>query len=357
MNPASAQPSCASDRPSVTVIIATYNRASFLPQSISSALEQSLPALEILVIDDGSTDGTVAVVQNLARADSRIRLIRLPHNIGPSGARNAGLDQARGDWIAILDADDLCLPDRFARQIQFLQQTNMDLCGSWFVEFGQGVPRTARWPYTEAALRAAMLFQSTICHPSVMARREVFDRYRYREEYRLAEDYDLFARALSDFRMANVPEVLLRYRRHPNQATETQREAMEEVTRRIRLEILTTQGIQASEGELRLHNMIRAPQSISNREDLLGIEAWLLKLASLHENPEAKQIIAQQWIRACIRAAPLGFHMLSAYHASPLRMLASSGIRTSIDLAILAIMKLNYRSSSFAALRRLGLSA
>lgn len=357
MNPASAQPVCASDRPSVSVIIATYNGAGFLPQSIASALGQSLPALEILIIDDGSTDGTAALVQNLALADRRIGLIRLPHNVGPSMARNAGLDQARGDWIAILDADDLCLPDRFARQVQFLQETSLDLCGSWFVEFGQGPARTARWPHTEPALRTAMLFQSTICHPTVMARREVFDRYRYREEYRLAEDYDLFARAMTEFRMANVPEVLLRYRRHANQATQTQREAMEKVTRNIRLEILATQGIDASEDEQRLHNLIRAPQSISNHEDLLGIEAWLLKLVSLHENPEARQIIASQWIRACVRAAPLGMCMLSAYRASRLRMLAGAGTRTSLDLSILATTKLDYQSKSFAALRRLGLSA
>jgi glycosyltransferase involved in cell wall biosynthesis len=346
-----------SDGPSITVIIAAYNRAGLLRRSICSALEQSLPALEILVIDDGSTDGTDVVARELALADKRIRLIKLPHNLGPSSARNTGLDQARGDWIAILDADDICMPNRFARQVQFLQQSSLDLCGSWFVEFGQGLARTARWPHTEAALRAAMLFQSTICHPTVMARREVFDRYRYREEYRLAEDYDLFARAMADFRMANVPEVLLRYRRHPGQATQTQREAMEDVTKNIRLEILATQGVDASKDEQRLHNLIRAPQSISNHEDLLGVEAWLLKLASLHENPEARQIIASQWIRACIRAAPLGVRMLRAYRASPLRSLAGAGTRTSIDLSILAAMKLDYRSSPFATLRRLGLSA
>ncbi|MGS1013658.1 glycosyltransferase family 2 protein [Rhodanobacter sp. UC4450_H17] len=357
MDPASPQPVCVSDRPSVSVIIATYNGASFLPKSIASALEQSLPALEILIIDDGSTDGTAALVKNLALVDGRVRLIKLPHNLGPSTARNVGLDQARGDWIAILDADDLCLPDRFARQVQFLQEAGLDLCGSWFVEFGQGPARTARWPHTEPALRAAMLFQSTICHPTVMARREVFDRYRYREEYRLAEDYDLFARAMADFRMANVPEVLLRYRRHSNQATQTQRKAMEEVTRGIRLEILANQGINASNEERRLHNLIRAPQSISKREDLDGIEAWLLRLVSFYESPEAKQIIASQWIRACVRAAPLGMRMLSAYRTSPLRILADAGTRTSIDLFILATMKLDYQSSLFAALRRLGLSA
>ncbi|MFC5579612.1 glycosyltransferase family 2 protein [Rhodanobacter terrae] len=346
-----------SDRPSITVIIAAYNRAGLLRRSICSALEQSLPALEILVIDDGSTDGTDVVARKLALADKRIRLIKLPHNLGPSSARNTGLDQARGDWIAILDADDICMPNRFARQVQFLQQNNLDLCGSWFVEFGQGLARTARWPYTEAALRAAMLFQSTICHPTVMARREVFDHYRYREEYRLAEDYDLFARTMADFRMANVPEVLLRYRRHPGQATQTQREAMEDVTRNIRLEILATQGIDASEDEQRLHNLIRAPKSISNHEDLLGVEAWLLKLASLHENPEAKKIVASQWVRACVRAAPLGIHMLRTYRASPLLRLAGAGTRTLVDLSILAAMKLDYRSSPFAALRRLGLSA
>jgi hypothetical protein len=256
-----------------------------------------------------------------------------------------------------MDADDVCLPQRLSRQVAFLEETGLDVCGSWFVEFGQGIPRTLRWPHTEPALRVAMLFQNTLCHPTVMARREVFDRYRYRQDYKLVEDYDLFGRALKEFRIANVPEPLLRYRRHPQQATQARRDAMEALTKRVRLEVLEAEGIETSPDEKRLHNLIRAPESIRDASDLDGIEAWLVKLVAMHDHADAKRVIASQWTRACIRAAPLGFKMLRRYRSSPLRGLSGTGARTIIDLTALAASRLDYRSPAFATLRRLGLSA
>ena len=186
-----------------------------------------------------------------------------------------------------------------------------------------------------------------------MARREVFDKLRYREEYRLAEDYDLFVRAMSSFRIANVPEVLLRYRRHQQQATHAQRAPMEAITQRIRYEVLKAEGFHPTDKEMRLHNLIRAPHSLRDLDDLLGIETWLLKLTEHYSEIDAKEVIASQWIRACIRAAPLGPHMLRAYLGSPLR----GSVRSTLDLSVLAALRLDYSSKPFAVLRRLGLSA
>lgn len=341
----------------VSVVLPFFNAASWLESSLRSLRAQSLGSVEIIAIDDGSVDGSEDLALRAIDRGLPMRLIKNERNLGIVASLNRGLDEASGRFIARMDADDICLSGRLARQIAFLDQTGLDVCGTWFVEFGQGIPRTVRWPHSEPGLRAAMLFQNTLCHPTVMARREVFDRYRYREEYRLVEDYDLFGRALAEFRMANVPEPLLRYRRHPQQVTQAKRDAMEAVTKCIRLEVLRAEGIDASPEEQRLHNMIRAPQSIRERADLQGIEAWLLKLVALHDNVEATQVIASQWVRACIRAAPLGMSMLQTYRASPLRTFARAGATTMMDLTALAAMKLDYRSAPFAALRRLGLSA
>ena len=110
-------------------------------------------------------------------------------------------------------------------------------------------PRAVCGPHTVPAVLAAMLFQNSLCHATILARREVFDRVRYREDYPLVEDYDFFSRAFSEFRVANEPEVLLRYRRHRLQATQARRDAMEKVTRRIRLETLERQGFTPSAEE------------------------------------------------------------------------------------------------------------
>jgi glycosyltransferase involved in cell wall biosynthesis len=343
--------------PSVSVIVAVYNRAQFLTETVKSALHQSIRSLEVLIVNDGSTDHSGTIAQQLEKSDSRVRLINLQCNCGPSYARNIALDAARGDFIAILDADDLCMPDRFEKQASFLQQTGIDLCGSWFVEFGRGPARQVRWPHAEASLQAAMLFQSTICHPTVMARRHVFEHHRYKPEMRLAEDYDFFSRVMTNFRLGNVPEALIRYRRHADQATMLHRAAMESATREIRLAILAARGIDASDDEKRLHNLIRAPTSIKSESDLAGIESWLTKLIRLHEDAEARRIIASQWIRACVRASPLGTTMWRKYRQSRLRQLACTSAIEDIDMAVMAVSRLDYGSRAFEVLRRLGLSA
>jgi succinoglycan biosynthesis protein ExoO len=103
--------------PAVTVLIAAYNAASFLHRAVASALRQSLPVKEVLIVDDASTDGTVEEAHRLSRSDERIRVIALPRNGGPSAARNAGLDAAAGEWIAVLDADDAFLPSRLEQML------------------------------------------------------------------------------------------------------------------------------------------------------------------------------------------------------------------------------------------------
>jgi succinoglycan biosynthesis protein ExoO len=112
---------------SVTVIIAAYNCEMFLARAIASVAEQTLPPTEILIVDDCSTDGTRDVIRAAAAADRRIEMIELPQNGGPSAARNAGIDAARGNWIGILDADDAFAPDRLARLVPFGVATGADL--------------------------------------------------------------------------------------------------------------------------------------------------------------------------------------------------------------------------------------
>ena len=341
----------------ISVIMPCYNAVPWLDAAIASILQQTHRDFELLAIDDGSTDSTPEILQRAAARDSRMRALGGGSNAGIVAALNLGLDQARGDYIARMDADDVAMPRRFERQLAFLHETGVDLCGSWFTEFGGGIPRDVRWPHGETALRTAMLFQNSIRHPTLMAKRQVFATLHYREEYRLAEDYDLYARAYRGFRLANVPEILLRYRRHGGQATQARRDAMEDVTRRIRLEVLAAQGHAPSAEEARLHNLVRAPVSLHDEDDLKGIEIWLLKLHGAMQDDESRRMVAQQWIRACIRAAPLGSRMWTLYKASPLRSAAQASRVHDLDLFLLSLARLEYRSRPFELLRRFGLSA
>lgn len=343
--------------PTTSVIMPVHNGSKWLKQALASVLDSRDDSVEVIVIDDGSTDESAAIIQSTMTAHPALKLITNDSNLGIVASLNRGLGIARGRFIARMDADDIAMPARFARQIRHLEQTGCDLCGTWFIEFGQGVPRTVRWPHEEQAVRTAMLFQNTILHPTILARRAVFEEFQYREEYRLAEDYDLLTRVCSRFRIANLPEPLLRYRRHPKQATQATREAMEDVTCRIRIQALREQGFAPTQQEQRLHNLVRAPTSIRNLDDLRDIEEWLLKLYRQFDSDSARAVVASQWVRACIRAAPLREAMWSSFRRSRLYTAASIGLGVDIDVYVLSRLGLDYRSKPFEVLRRLGVSA
>lgn len=113
--------------PLISIIMPVYNAAGFLTRAVQSAQAQTYRNIEILLIDDCSTDNTVEVAQALAKSDPRIRVFRQPQNGGPSAARNRGLQEAKGEWLAVLDADDAYTPQRLERMLQTARDTNADM--------------------------------------------------------------------------------------------------------------------------------------------------------------------------------------------------------------------------------------
>jgi succinoglycan biosynthesis protein ExoO len=118
--------------PTVTVLIAAYNAEAFLPRAVASALTQSISVLEVLIVDDASSDGTLTLIEQLAMTDSRVRFLAMAKNGGPSAARNAGLDAAKGQWVAILDADDAYLPERLERMMKAAVESDADIVADNF---------------------------------------------------------------------------------------------------------------------------------------------------------------------------------------------------------------------------------
>ena len=155
--------------PSVTVLMPVYNAARHLQEAVESVLNQSHKDFELLVVDDGSTDEGLAL---LARYDDpRIRIERLPRNGGIVAALNHGLRHARGSYIARMDADDIALPIRLERQLQYLEQyPEMGVCGSTIEPFGGHLVRNWVQHFSPSAVAVALLFENPLCHPTVMFR-------------------------------------------------------------------------------------------------------------------------------------------------------------------------------------------
>ena len=244
--------------PAVSVAMSVYNGETFLAEAIESVLAQTFADFEFLILDDGSNDSSRAIIERYAAADERIRLISR-ENRGLIASLNQLLEEARAPLIARMDADDICRPDRFARQVGFFAANpDYGVVGSWTEHIGENAgPEAASWPdfpHTPARasdedsesgsqaiewrgwpqpsvstgqplthedfLREIETRRVLLCHSSVMYRRDIVRRVGgYHAAFRHCEDLDLWLRLAAVTRLGNIPERLIRYRRYPGQVS------------------------------------------------------------------------------------------------------------------------------------------
>ena len=203
--------------PLVSVVMPVYNAAATVEEALRSLLVQTHADLEIIVVDDGSTDGTPDVIAGIR--DARIRLLRQEH-LGLVGALNAGCTLARGEYIARLDGDDIASERRIEAQLAFMEQREeVGLLGTWARIVKEGEPpRIFAPPSSDAALRRCLLLDSPFVHSSVMFRREAYvESGGYPDG--LNEDYRLWIRIARSWKVAVLPTVLVTHRVYPGSYT------------------------------------------------------------------------------------------------------------------------------------------
>ena len=218
-------------RPSVSVIIACYNAAAFLRAAVRSALDQTIGDIEVIIVDDVSSDDSLALARDIAASDPRVRVDALKRNCGPAGARNRGLDLATGDWIALLDSDDLYHPDRLRRLIVEGDETGADIVADDLLIFDDqdrtppetffAPPRDREpgWIGLRDYLVETVMYgaKPNLGFLKPMFRRAFLQRHRlrYDESLRIAEDDDLIVRALAaGARYFAVVDPTYFYRKH-----------------------------------------------------------------------------------------------------------------------------------------------
>ncbi len=197
--------------------MAVYNGGGYLGSAIDSILRQSEERFEFLIVDDGSTDDSVATVERFK--DSRIRLIRHDTNQGLAASLNTGLAEARGEYIARLDADDIALPDRLAKQADYLDRhPEIGLLGSNVISIDAEGCRVDQsdYPRSPLAVRWTSLLQNPFIHSTVMIRRRILEKNALRYDPRLmtTQDYDLWLRCLGHADAANLAEPTVLFRVH-----------------------------------------------------------------------------------------------------------------------------------------------
>lgn len=203
--------------PKVSVIMSFCNDEKYIGEAVKSILEQTFSDFEFIIINDASTDSSEEIVKEFA--DKRIKLIKNSKNLGLTKSLNIGIREAVGEYIARMDADDVCLPQRFEKQVKFLDGNRRTaLVGCW-VEFidpegkSEGIKK---FPTDFQDIKKILISYLPFRHPTLIIRKKALDEVGfYDESFKYAQDYELILRTAKKFPVANLPEVLLKYRNWP----------------------------------------------------------------------------------------------------------------------------------------------
>lgn len=224
--------------PKISVIMPVYNGEKYLDEAIKSILNQSELDFEFIIVDDGSTDATKNIIDQ--NPDNRIKYLKTNHG-GIVNALNFGIRESSGVYIARMDADDISLPDRFKSQIEYLDSnSDVAICGTFAEVINEEGLAIGEMTFKEGSVTLSdLFFHNSFIHPSVMIRKKVLDSVGlYKEKFRHVEDYELWSRVLRSFKGVNIPEKLLRYRRHSSQVTTSKKFKMRFLGLAVRVLVL-----------------------------------------------------------------------------------------------------------------------
>ncbi|OWK69445.1 glycosyltransferase [Pedobacter sp. AJM] len=271
--------------PKITVFMAAYNVSAYIEESISSILNQTFKDFEFIIIDDGSTDDTALVVKKFS--DSRIIFIQNDGNKGLPFTRNRLLELARGEYIAILDSDDIAYPERLQLQLSFFSShPEVALCGGHgkiINEDGIEHEKKIIVP-TNDLISMHMLFGNPFINSSTMFKTQIFRELNGYRNFALAEDFDLFIRISEKYTIANIDAFLVKYRIHGQNITIKRSEDQEQNESEILKYLQQTLGMAFNINTLKMHKEL-----LTNQIDETHFFAYFellvnMKIANLESN-------------------------------------------------------------------------
>lgn len=270
-----------------SVVIPVYNKAPFLKACFESVFAQTFADFEVIAVDDASTDGSLGILRSMT--DARLRIIELPANLGPAGAAQRGMDAAIGEYIVRMDADDIMLPGRIARQITFMDDNREVGASGTSVQLLGRADMTRVMLTDDEDLRAAVLFRIPVLQPTSIYRRSVLLEHGVRMDDqwpRSGEDWLFQLRLLKITRFANMVEPLLLYR-EGEQGISFGRDRSADL-RMLYTAICDTYGWPVEEQDLRshFHAMNHFPEPLV-AEDVRAMKRYLSRLAERNDRSKA----------------------------------------------------------------------
>ena len=322
----------------VSVLMSVYNGENYLSEAVESILNQTFRDFELIIIDDGSTDRTAEILAEYERRDMRVRFYSQARE-GLIATLNRGIELSRGRYIARMDADDVSYPTRLEKQVAFLEaHPNVGVCGTWRVIAGGLV---IRYPVQDAVIRSYLIFDTLLAHPTVMMRKALFETGIRYPAYEHAEDFGLWVQLADHTRFANLPEVLLFYRSHPEQVGRKKRAKQMEAAGRLREAQLRRLGLRPTAEELEIHQAIADGLFRADHLFLVQSEVWLLSILRanhqkrIYPEPEFSQVLAQRWFEVCNTiATQMGLKAGIAFWRSPFRSVTPLSLKKTWLLAM-----------------------
>lgn len=200
----------------ISVVMAVYNDGKYLDQSISSVLNQTFKDFELIIVDDCSTDDSMILLNSFRKKDNRIKIFENKKNFGAGYSRNLAINNSIGDYVVIMDADDVCLKNRFLKQLNYMRNCNVDVLFSWvkFIDSdGIFLKNFNPDPKYFKLIKKYFFKENLTVNPSCMIKTSIIKENNYDPLFLRAQDYELWLRLIiKKYTFGVIPEYLLRYR-------------------------------------------------------------------------------------------------------------------------------------------------
>ncbi|NDV79327.1 glycosyltransferase family 2 protein [Dysgonomonas sp. 511] len=344
-------------KPLVSVLMPCYNAEEYVEDAISSILKQTYPNLEIIAIDDCSTDSTGAILRRMAASDSRLNVIKNPENLKLIKTLNKGITLCNGEYIARMDADDISMHQRLELQVEFLEtHRDHDIVSTMFYTFRSMNPGKLHLytsPLRDEEIRAFILFKPGICHPAVMIRRRVFTELglSFEQEYLHVEDYALWSKAIYLTRLANLPQPLLLYRVHRHQVSALYEDLQLENKKKVFEIHCRHLGLPTDDEAMDIYASVA--ESVPSQSSFAYVdkcEALMLRIIEINgekpfcDDKYLRYMMSMHWLRLCANSQ-LGLKVITRLKNSPLYKKENYTTRDLVILYTKCIFRLKYRKS------------
>lgn len=344
-------------QPLVSVLMPCYNVERYVRESMESILNQTYRNIEVVAINDCSSDSTLSILEDMAKEDRRIRVISNPENLKLIKTLNYGITLCNGEYIARMDADDISMPTRIEKEVAFLDANkDHDIVSCQFYVFRTEKPNKKDLyhnPIHYNELQAYILFKSGICHPAVMIRKRVFTELglSFGAEYLHVEDYALWSEAIYKTKIANLKEPFLFYRIHQSQVSSLNEQLQIDNKKKVFKIHCKHLGLPLDDDFLDIYaSVAEAVPKESSIRYLQKCEDFMLSLLVLNKekpfccNSYLEQLLSLYWLRLCANSR-LGLGVLIKLKNSPLYQKKNYSSRDLFILYTKCIFKLEYKKS------------